>query len=70
MIWTFEQLSMDDHEAPFYTHMTKTEGWENGKDINKSIRNIKVDRKGLKAHNTRIDNGLRLFGKYYRALWD
>ena len=70
MIWTFEQLSMDDHEAPFYTHMTKTKGWETGEDINKSIRNIKVDHKGLKAHNTRIDNGLRLFGKYFRGLWD
>jgi len=50
--------------------MTKTKGWESGKDIDKSIRNIKVDHKGLKAHNARIDNGLRLFGKYYRALWD
>jgi hypothetical protein len=68
MIWTFEQLCMDDHEAPFYTHMTKTIDWD--KDINKSIRNIKVDHKGLKAHNARIDNGLRLFGKYYRSLWD
>lgn len=68
MIWTFEQLCMDDHEAPFYTHMTKTIDWD--KDINKSIRNIKVDHKGLKAHNARIDNGLRLFGKYFRAMWD
>jgi hypothetical protein len=68
MIWTFEQLCMDDHEAPFYTHMTKTIDWD--KDIDKSIRDIKVDHKGLKAHNARIDNGLRLFGKYYRALWD
>jgi hypothetical protein len=68
MIWTFEQLCMDDHESRFYTHMTKTIDWD--KDINKSIRDIKVDHKGLKAHNARIDNGLRLFGKYYRALWD
>ena len=56
MIWTFTQLSMDDHEAPFYDH---TES-----------RKLKVDRKGLKAHNARIANGLRLFGKYYRSLWD
>jgi hypothetical protein len=70
MIWTFEQLSDWDNDKQFYTHMTKTEEWENGKDIDKSIRNIKVDHKGLKAHNDRIDNGLRLFGKYYRSLWD
>ena len=68
MIWTFQTLSMDDHEGQFYTHMTKTIDWD--KDIDKSIRNIKVDRKGLEAHNARITNGLRLFGKYYRALWD
>ena len=70
MIWTFEQLSDWDNDKQFYTHMTKTEGWENGKDIDKSIRNIKVDHKGLKLHNDRIANGLRLFGKYYRSLWD
>ena len=70
MIWTFEQLSMDDHEGQFYTHMTKTKGWESDEDIDKSIRDIKVDRKGLEAHNARIENGLRLFGRYYRSLWD
>jgi len=57
---------MDDHEAPFYDH---TESRKE-KDLNKSVRKIKVDYKGLKAHNARIANGLRLFGKYYRALWD
>jgi len=29
-----------------------------------------LDREGLKAHNDRIDNGLKLFGKYFRTLWD
>lgn len=28
------------------------------------------DMKGYKKHQKRIDNGLRLFGKYYRSLWD
>ena len=66
MIWTFEQLSMDDHEGKFYDH---TESRKE-KDLNKSVSKIKVDRVGLRKHNERIDNGLRLFGKYYRALWD
>lgn len=66
MIWTFEQLSMDDHEGQFYDHTESSKE----KDFNKSVRKIKVDRVGLKKHNERIENGLRLFGKYYRALWD
>ena len=66
MIWTFEQLSMDDHEGKFYDH---TEARKE-KDFNKSVCKVKVDRVGLRKHNERIDNGLRLFGKYYRALWD
>jgi hypothetical protein len=28
------------------------------------------DREGLKAYHARIANGLRLFGVYFRALWD
>lgn len=28
------------------------------------------DKDGFNKYNSRIDNGLRLFGKYYRALWD
>lgn len=66
MIWTFTQLSMDDHEAPFYDHTESSKE----PDLNKSVRKLKVDRKGLKAHNARINNGLRLFGRYYRHLWD
>ena len=66
MIWTFEQLSMDDHEGKFYDHTESRKI----KDLNKSVRKIKVDRVGLRKHNERLDNGLRLFGKYYRALWD
>jgi len=28
------------------------------------------DKKGFDKYNERINNGLRLFGKYYRSLWD
>jgi hypothetical protein len=28
------------------------------------------DMEGRKKHSDRIENGLRLFGKYYRGLWD
>ncbi|MEY4333827.1 MAG: Sinorhizobium phage phiM12 [Bacteroidota bacterium] len=33
-------------------------------------KNGEWDLEGSKAYNDRIKNGLRLFGKYYRGLWD
>jgi hypothetical protein len=59
MIWAFAELSKPDYTDPFYTHKAG-----NGVD------GIEIDRAGLEAHQQRIDNGLRLFGKYYQALWD
>lgn len=32
--------------------------------------NSKTDWEGLFNHHDRVDNGLRLFGKYFRGLWD
>lgn len=34
------------------------------------INDDNVDLEGLDDHNKRIENGTRLFGKYYRSLWD
>lgn len=31
---------------------------------------FKTDMEGLKAHDERMRNGFRLFGKYYSGLWD
>jgi len=66
LIWTFEQLANDDNESQFFDH---TES-EKEKDFNKSMQKLKVDRVGLEAHQKRIENGLRLFGRYFRTLWD
>jgi len=67
LIWTFEQLADDDNgERQFYDHSESNKE----KDFNKSIHKLKVDRAGLEAHHKRIENGLRLFGKYFRTLWD
>lgn len=30
----------------------------------------KFDKDGFEAYHARVNNGLRLFGKYYRGLWD
>ena len=67
LIWTFEQLCDDqDGEGQFYDHSESLKE----KDFNLSIQKLKVDREGLYAHQKRIDNGLILFGKYLRTLWD
>lgn len=65
MIWSFEQLVKDDDEKEFFDH-SECEGL----DFVESIGKIKIDQVGLTKHHNRIDNGLRLFGKYYRGLWD
>lgn len=69
LIWTFEQLADsegDTGEGKFFDHSESNKE----KDINKSIQKLKVDRAGLELHRKRIENGLRLFGKYFRTLWD
>ncbi len=66
MIWTFEQLSDWNNDSQFFNYGTKTEG----ETLESAFDRIKIDHEGLNAHNNRIKNGLRLFGKYYRGLWD
>lgn len=66
MIWAFEQIVDDDNEDQFYDHSEV----DDNADINARARQLKVDREGLDSHHKRINNGLQLFGKYYRSLWD
>lgn len=55
MIHAFEQLKEDDWQSKFYSGDGES---------------FTVDEKGLDEEDKRIHNGLRLFGKYYRNLWD
>jgi hypothetical protein len=66
MIWAFEQLVDDDHDSKFFDHSKVDESG----DISKQASQVKFDKKGYMAHQERISNGTRLFGKYYRCLWD
>jgi len=67
IIWAFEQLaSDDDSDGDFYDHSKV----DNAADISTQVSQLIVDRDGLTAHWNRINNGTRLFGKYYRNLWD
>ena len=69
MIWAFEQKSDDDAEDRFFDHSECDDKfpWDIDSDYQSKI---KVDWVGLKAWQKRKENGFRLFGIYYEALWD
>ena len=78
MIWAFEQLCDEDHDKKFWIvhpELDKEQFKEPFKE-GETSREVKwkvegqLDREGLDAHNARIQNGLCLFGKYFRTLWD
>jgi hypothetical protein len=74
IIWAFEQLVKDDSMEQFTKGELKWELKEIENSDNKQIvfdkTNYKFDEDGYKKHEERINNGLKLFGKYYRNLWD
>ena len=61
MIWAFYQKTRDDWEADYYEF---SDGHELGDEP------LRWDAEGLEAHQKRMSNGFRLFGKYYESLWD
>ena len=71
MIWAFEQKLRDDWEGDYYEY--REMGPEESKDHPESLFGLKLvweDREGQKAHQERMTNGFKLFGKYYENLWD
>jgi hypothetical protein len=79
MIWAFEQ-ELDDSWEDKFVHGESDIEWiiVSGKEEDDSAMyemkqknpDYWVDREGIKQYNDRINNGFRLFGKYYRGLWD
>ena len=65
-IWAFEQLVLENSgEDQFWDHSgTSGAPWD------RDYVAPKCDWDGLRAHQQRMDNGFRLFGKYFRAHWD
>jgi hypothetical protein len=63
MIWAFEQKTRDDWEGDYYKY-------EDDPKATFGIKLVWEDREGRKAHQDRMSNGFRLFGRYYEALWD
>jgi hypothetical protein len=70
MIWAFEQKVKDDDESAFFDHSECGDIKDFIKDTNEYLGKSKVDWDGLTRHQERKQNGFRLFGKYYQALWD
>ena len=74
IIWAHRQEVTDDPaEAECWQHDVPDACWPypaQGSGIEKLLGNIKCDDVKLKAVQARKQNGFRLFGKYYQALWD
>ena len=66
MIWAHSQIIDDNGDRQFFDHSEV----DDKAPLLDQVAKVKVDREGLDKHHERIDNGLRLFGKYYRSLWD
>jgi hypothetical protein len=70
MIWSFEQELKDDDESQFFDDSEcGDEKFPWNKD-GQYISKLKLDKEGLEAHQKRKANGFRLFGCYYKNLWD
>ena len=81
MIWAFEELVDDTWEEQYFSGKSNIV-WVPSKELDAKGKPLtyemkkgpgdtrKYDKKGYMKHSERIDNGVRLFGKYYRALWD
>jgi hypothetical protein len=70
MIWAFNQKCRDNWDDDYYEY--REMGPEESKDPD-SLFGIKLvweDPEGRMAHQERMTNGFKLFGKYYENLWD
>jgi hypothetical protein len=63
MIWAFEQKCRNDWESDYYKY-------EDDPTATFGMKLVWEDREGRKAHQDRMTNGFKLFGKYYESLWD
>lgn len=85
MIWSFEQLVKDDYDSLYHHGKAEYDFVECDKMhpnpvtgkieklyqmVDKNPSEHWYDYVGHQLHEQRIQEGLELFGKYYRALWD
>jgi len=65
MIWAFEQKARNDWESDYYSECV-----DDSSELLDGRFARFVDNEGRKAHQKRMTNGFKLFGKYYENLWD
>ena len=75
MIWTFTQLADDNNEDQFHSGHIEfdhipVEGSNTIQMVKGKNDTHVFDKENFMKHQERISNGMRLFGKYYRGLWD
>jgi hypothetical protein len=85
MIWSFQQIALEDYDEKYhhgkahYDFVKSDTQYPNpvtGKMedtfqmVDKNPSGHWYDHVGHQLHESRIQEGLELFGKYYRALWD
>lgn len=85
MIWSFKQLCMDDYGDLYHHGKTDWDFVEADKQYPNPVTGVMeptyqlvdknpdehwFDNEGHQLHEDRIQEGLTLFGKYYRSLWD
>jgi hypothetical protein len=74
MIFAFES-KLTDWEGQFWKSLPELDFTEHPEDVGKDVRPIRFtshgecDNEGMIAYEKRIQNGFRLFGKYYSGLW-
>ena len=66
MIWAFEQNIDHDNDKAFFDYSV----CNNKLPWDKDYIGPKYDVEGHRKHQDRMQNGFRLFGKYYQNLWD
>jgi hypothetical protein len=84
LIWTFTQMTDEDNDSQFHSGKSDIVWNPVDKDGNTVPKDGAkwyqlgsgpedthvYDRAGSDAHQKRINNGLGLFGRYFRGLWD
>ena len=71
MIWAFGQKCRDNWEGDYYKYEELSK--EEATNEMESLFGMKLvweDREGRQAHQKRMTNGFKLFGKYFENLWD
>lgn len=68
-----EYIDFDSFYDSYFSHYLNEEPVEPSKDPTpkkKKLKTPRFDKEAYDIHEARIKNGLRLFGKYYRGLWN